>query len=433
MAAKEALDLDLLDPDFYRNGFPYARYAELREVGPVLWHPTTQVPAFDAEIEFWAVIGHAEVQSANRDWETFSALDGPTIVPFPPKRRGSMLVAKDPPDHTRMRRLISAGFTPRMIGRLDDQIRARTERVLDDAAAKGDLDFVPNIAYQLPMHVIADIIGIPEDDRPEVFKTTDVLLRAMDPMQGITSAEREAAEVGLFSYAHGLNQVKRADPTDDVWSILATGELDDFELALFFLILTIAGSETTRNALTQGLMALLAHPDQLDDLRQDPSLLPSATEEILRWSSPVVCFARTVTRDVELGGRQLRAGDRVGLFYPSANRDDQVFADPNRFDIRRSPNPHVAFGGGGPHFCLGASLARTELQVMIGELLRRFAVIEITGPRNAPWSSRAVEAPSITYSPPGFSALLHSNIERRATTSRIRSYRCPFRMGSSRV
>jgi cytochrome P450 len=379
MAARDCIDVDLLDPALYRAGMPHELYHRLRQVGPVLRHPRTYVPSFDAEIEFWAVIAHREVQQANRDWTTFSAYDGPTIVPFPPERRGMMLVSKDPPDQTRMRRLISAGFTPRTIGRLEEQIQARTEIILDDAAAKGEFDFVPNIAYQLPMHVIADIVGIPDADRPGVFQITDVLLRAMDPREEITSDERQAAEIELYNYAHSLNEEKRSNPTDDVWSILATGELDEFELDLFFLIFTIAGSETTRNALTLGLMALLDHPGQLAELRDDVSLLPRATEEILRWSSPVISFGRTVTRDTELGGQQLRAGDRIGLFYPSANRDELVFDEPFQFDIHRSPNPHVAFGGGGPHFCLGASLARTELQVMIGELLRRFDVIEITG------------------------------------------------------
>ena len=379
MPTPDATDLDLLDPAIYRSGIPHDFFAALRGIGPVLWHPRTPVPAFDTDVEFWAVIAHAEVQQANRDWETFSAIDGPTITPFPPERRGTMLVAKDPPEHAQMRRLISAGFTPRIIGRLEEQIRARADLVLDEAGEKGELDFVPDVAYRLPMHVIGDIIGIPEEDRPEVFQITDTMLRAMDPLEEIATEEREAAEIGLYNYAHSLSEAKRSNPTDDVWSILATGELDEFELDLFFLILTIAGSETTRNALTQGLMALLAHSDQLSELRQDPSLLPQATEEILRWSSPVICFGRTVTRDIELGGQQLRAGDRVGLFYPSANRDEGVFADPFRFDIRRSPNPHVAFGGGGPHFCLGASLARTELKVMIGEILRRFERIEITG------------------------------------------------------
>jgi cytochrome P450 len=290
-----------------------------------------------------------------------------------------MFVTKDPPEYNRIRRLISAGFTPRMIGRLEEQIRARTERILDDAAARGDVDFVPEIAYQLPMHVIADIVGIPEADRPEVFRLTDLIMRATDPFQDISKEEQRNAEVALFTYAHELSAAKRTNPTDDVWSILATGELEEFELDLFFMVLTFGGSETTRNALAQGLMALLDHPDQLAELRENPALLPSAAEEVLRWSTPVICFGRTVTRDCELGGQQLHAGDRVGLFYPSANRDKDVFADPFRFDIRRSPNPHVSFGGGGPHFCLGASLARTELQVMIGALLRRFDAIEITG------------------------------------------------------
>jgi cholest-4-en-3-one 26-monooxygenase len=379
MAATEALDLDLLDPSLYRNGMPHELYAELREVGPVLWHPRTHVPAYGSDIEFWAVLGHREVEQANRDWETFSVHDGTTIVPFPPERRGVMFVTKDPPEYNRIRRLISAGFTHRMIGRLEDQIRARTERILDDAAARGDLDFVPEIAYQLPMHVIADIVGIPEADRPEVFQLTDLIMRATDPLQEISKEEQRNAEVALFTYAHELSTAKRTNPTDDVWSILATGELDEFELDLFFMVLTFGGSETTRNALAQGLMALLDHPDQLAELRENPALLPTAAEEVLRWSSPVICFGRTVTRDIELGDQQLRAGDRVGLFYPSANRNKEVFANPFRFDIRRSPNSHVAFGGGGPHFCLGASLARTELQVMIGALLRRFDVIEITG------------------------------------------------------
>jgi cytochrome P450 len=378
VAPIKVLNVDLLDPALYRNGMPHELYAELRDTGPVLWHPRTHVPAYGQDIEFWGVLGHHEVEQANRDWETFSVHDGTTIVPFPPERRGVMFVTKDPPEYNRIRRLIGAGFTPRMIGRLEEQIETRTARILDDAAARGALDFVPDIAYQLPMHVIADIVGIPEADRPEVFRLTDLIMRATDPFQDISKKEQRNAEVALFTYAHELSAVKRENPTDDVWSILAGGELDELELDLFFMVLTFGGSETTRNALAQGLMALLDHPDQLADLRQDPSLLPTAAEEVLRWSSPVVCFGRTVTHDTELGGQQLRAGDRVGLFYPSANRDEKVFADPFRFDIRRLPNPHISFGGGGPHFCLGASLARTELRVMIGAMLRRFAVIEIT-------------------------------------------------------
>ena len=315
-AVAEVPGVDLLDLSLYRNGMPHGLYAELREIGPVLWHPRTHVPTFGDDVEFWAVLGHSEVEQANRDWETFSAYDGTTIVPFPKERRGVMLVAKDPPEHLKLRKLISAGFTPRMIGRLEEQITRWTDRIIDDAAARAEVDFVSEIAYQLPMHVIADIVGIPEADRPEVFRLTDLIMRSADPFQHISKQEQREAEVALFAYAHQLSAEKRTNPTDDVWSILATGELDELELDLFFTVLTFAGSETTRNALAQGLMALLDNLDQLADLRRSPSLLPTAAEEVVRWSSPVICFARTVTRDTELGGQQLRAGDRVGLFPP---------------------------------------------------------------------------------------------------------------------
>jgi cholest-4-en-3-one 26-monooxygenase len=387
MTATERLDVDLTDPTLYRGGFPHELFTELRARGPVLRHAPARIEAFGGvDFEFWALVGHPELQQANRDWETFSALDGPTIIAGPRSRRGTMIVSKDPPDHTRMRRLISAGFTPRMIGTLEARIRARTDRILDAAAARGDIDFVADVAYQLPMHVIADIVGIPEDDRASVFAITDVLIRAWDPDQGIDQDTRQANEIELYQYANALSAQKRVDPADDVWSILATGELGELELDLFFMVLTIAGSETTRNALAQGLMTLVEHREQMDELRGDPSLLPGATEEILRWSSPVLCFGRTVTNDVDLGGRQLRAGERVGLFYPSANRDERAFDDPWRFDVTRDPNRHVGFGGGGPHYCLGASLARLEGQIAIRALLDRFRDIALAvEPRQLRW------------------------------------------------
>ena len=379
MQFDDVLQVDLTDTKLYRGGFPHNLFTELRQQGNVLRHPRVAVPQFDTEIEFWAVVAHSEIQHANRDWETFSAREGHSIVPQPPERRGKMLITMDPPDHNRMRRLISAGFTARMIAGLENRIRERTTKILDAAAELQDVDFVSDIAFQLPMHVIADIVGIPEDDRPQVFHHADVVMRALDPTEGISMDERRQAEMGLFQFAHQLTAAKRTEPADDVWTILASGELEDLELDLFFLVLSLAGSETTRNGLSQGLMALLDHPDQMAALRADPELLPAATEELLRWSSPVICFGRTVTRDVELGGQQLRAGERIGIFYPSGNRDDTVFENPFQFDIRRSPNPHLSFGGGGPHFCLGASLARTQIRVMIGEIARRFPSIAIVG------------------------------------------------------
>lgn len=281
-----------------------------------------------------------------------------------------------------------------MVGELEGHIVRRTTRILDEFADRGGGDFVTDVAYQLPMHVIADIIGIPDEDRPWVFERTEAMLLAYDPASGITEQQRHRSELELFDYAQALGLNKRTHPADDIWTILTNAEIDaddgtptslaEIELDMFFVVLALAGSETTRNAISQGLMALLAHPDQLRALRDDRHLLGSATDEMIRWSSPVLYFGRTATRDVVLGGQQIAAGDRVVLWYPSGNRDERAFPEPFTFDIRRTPNNHVSFGGGGPHYCLGASLAKKEVQVLIGALLDRFDAIEITG--DAIWS-----------------------------------------------
>jgi cytochrome P450 len=367
------------DPALYRDGVPHELFAELRRAGAVHRHT---MPATDTEdaYDFWSVVRHAEIQQVNRDWETFTALDSVGVRPTEPERRGMMIVSMDPPDHTRLRRLISAGFTPRMISELEGSIVRRTQQVLDDVAARGECDFVTDVAYQLPMHVIADIVGIPDSDRTWVFHQAETMLRSQDPASGLGADERGTAEIELFHYASELGAKKRAQPADDIWTILSGTDLSEFELDLFFLVLTLAGSETTRNAISQGLVALLDHPDQMQRLREDPQLRPSATEEMIRWASPVLFFGRTATRDVELDGARIEAGDRVVMWYPSGNRDESVFHEPFRFDIERHPNPHVSFGGGGPHYCLGASLAKKEVHVMMGALLDRFDAIELTGP-----------------------------------------------------
>ena len=389
----ETDDIDLTDRALYANGVPHEAFTRLRDAGPVhRHHGRAGRPRRD--LAFWSVVRHAEIQQVNRDWETFTALDGPNLAGTTPERRGHMIVSMDPPGHTRHRKLISSGFTPRMIGELEGHIVRRTARILDEFADRGEGDFVADVAYQLPMHVIADIIGIPDEDRPWVFERTEAMLLAFDPASSITEEQRQRAEVELFGYAQALGLNKRTHPADDIWTILTNAEIDaddgtrsslaEIELDMFFLILALAGSETTRNAISQGLMALLAHPDQLRALRDDRHLLGSATDEMIRWSSPVLYFGRTATRDVVLGGRQVAAGDRVVLWYPSGNRDERAFPEPFTFDIRRTPNNHVSFGGGGPHYCLGASLAKKEVQVLIGALLDRFGAIEITG--DAIWS-----------------------------------------------
>ena len=386
---EEVHSVDLTDRDLYRDGFPHELFTDLRGRSAVLRHAPAVTRRGAVPIGFWVVLRHAEVQRVARDTDTFSASDGPSIVATA-ELRGHTLTHSDGPDHLRLRRLISAGFTPRMIGRLEDQIRVRTDQILDDIAAAGECDFVRDVAYLLPMQLIGDIIGIPEADRPWVFAQTDAILRrAADAAVGASDAERQ-----LFAYAQQLSEDKRRQPADDVWSLLAAMGVDQgdgapllsgLELDYFFTILSIAGSETTRNAISHGLLALLDHPDQLTMLRVaslggDIHLLDTATEEAIRWASPVTCFTRTATRDVELGDAMIRAGDRVTTWYPSANRDERAFDDPFRFDLTRSPNPHVSFGGGGAHFCLGAQLARREVRVMFEQLMTRFDTIELTGP-----------------------------------------------------
>ena len=267
------VDVDVTSPDLYRTGFPHELFDELRSQGSVLHHPAVPMHRSADGIEFWMVIRHEEIVEANRDWQRFSALLGPSILGTDPSEEGNMLISSDPPVHTRLRKVISAGFTPRMIGRLDEQIEQWARRILDDAAARGECDFVHDVAYPLPMHVIADIVGIPDVDRPWVFEQTDVVMRAGDPTSAVTRSDHADALRQLFGYAQELGREKRARPTDDVWSILANAELDDgdgtlerlseLELDLFFLLLSAAGSETTRNTISSGLLALLEHPAQL--------------------------------------------------------------------------------------------------------------------------------------------------------------------------
>ena len=387
--ASDVADLDLTDARHYRQGFPHEIFTTLRREAPVWWQAFPEASAGNADEGFWVLSRHDDVQAANRDTELFSALDGPTLGDNP-ELRGKMLVAMDGRDHTRQRRLISAGFTPRMVGRLEEQARRWAVSIVDEALERGECNFVADIAYQLPMHMIADIVGIPVEDRKWLFNLTNDLLQAGDPDSSVSREQQLAIQVELFQYAQKLGKQKRANSQDDVWTILSTIEvetddgeraaLSEIELDMFFLLLTIAGSETTRNAISLGLLALLDHPDQLASLRHDPSALGPAVEEILRWSSPVSYFARRATRDTEIRGVKIAKGQRITLWYPSANRDEDVFDDPFRFDIQRAPNPHVAFGGGGAHYCLGANLARREIAILFEELLRRTREIEVIAP-----------------------------------------------------
>jgi cholest-4-en-3-one 26-monooxygenase len=297
---------------------------------------------------------------------------------------GFMLTDLDGEAHLRQRKLISAGFTPRMTRKLEDLARQWAVSIIENALARETVEFVQEVAYQLPMHMIADVLGIPLEDRDWLFALTNDLLMCSDPEHPVPEEAQEGIAAQIFEYGQKISARKRARPEDDVLSILATIEhegamLNELELDAFFLLLTVAGSETTRNAIAGGLHQLLAEPAQLDALRQDPSLQKSATEEIIRWTSPVAYFKRIAAEDTELAGMPISAGDRVTLWYPSGNRDESVFENPFQFEISRKPNEHISFGGGGPHFCLGAHLARREITILYEELLKRTARIERFG------------------------------------------------------
>jgi cholest-4-en-3-one 26-monooxygenase len=282
-----------------------------------------------------------------------------------------------------MRGLVNRGFTPRAIKLMSDNYIAVTEQLVAEAIEEGQVEFVTKVAAELPLIAIAQMMGIPVEDRSRVFDWSNRMIGQNDADYSGGLDDAAAAAIELYGYAQELADDRRAAPRDDIISILVAAEgndaLTEHEFNMFVLLLAVAGNETTRNAISHGVNALIEHPDQWELLRDNPSLVDSAVEEILRWSTPVNVFRRTATCDVELHGETIREGDSVAMFYASANRDERVFADPDRFDITRDPNPHVTFGGGGPHFCLGANLARLEMRTLFGELARRCERIEPTG------------------------------------------------------
>ena len=370
----------LHSPDTFAHGFPHDAFRALRNDDPVSHHAHP-----DWERGYWAVARHADVQRVSRDSATFHNAPHPFIEAGMPEDGGGMselLISQDPPLHTKLRKLISTGFTPRRVSELEDRIRARVDGIVASLADTNECDLVTDIALWLPLHVIADLVGVPESDRKQVFEWTELTF-GFD--ESVSPDERAEAATAMYMYADQLCEERRAQPRDDLMSVLITAEvngetLTQMQIDLFFMLLQNAGSETTRNLITTGTLVLLDHPDQLARLRSDLSLLPVAIEELLRWVSPVMQFTRRAVRDTEIAGRAIAAGDRVVLVYPSANRDERAFADPDRLDITRHPNDHVAFGAGGPHYCLGANLARIEARVMFEALLTRFVGLEAAAP-----------------------------------------------------
>ena len=385
-----APEIDLLDLDRFVEGVPHEWFTWLRANDPVYHHPEPSGPGF------WVLTRLEDIEAASRDYATFSSaakLGGvvglPEVSVEEAERRdaaASLMLFMDPPDHTRYRRLVNKGFTPRMIAKMEDHIRELTTRILDQALPKGEVDFVVDVAAELPLEVIAELIGVPSEDRHRLFDWSNRLIAGSDDPEYEVSEDRLAeAQIEIFLYAQQLAEAHRANPGDDIIDALLKAEIDgeslsDADFNMFFVLLTVAGNETTRNAITHGLNAFLENPDQWKLLASDPErYIAGATEEILRWATPVMYFRRNVTRDIELRGKSLKAGDKVAMWYISANRDEEFFPDPFRFDITRYPNPHIAFGGGGPHFCLGAQLARMEIRVLFEELVRRCPTIEALG------------------------------------------------------
>lgn len=383
--------VDLFDPATYELGMPHAYFRWLRDHEPVHWHEgrpsrgeLAGVPELD-QPGFWAISRHADVIEVSLDQERFSSERRTSMLIDLPDDRIEQLrlwmINQDAPKHTKLRKLVNQGFTRRMIGDLFAHIEDLAREVVDGVARKGECDFVAGIAAELPLLVIAELVGCPLEDRAKLFTWSNQLVGFEDPelSQGTNPND---TMLEMFEYAGELAARRRADPRDDLTSALVhanvDGErLDDLAFNMFFMLLILAGNETTRNAISGGMLALDEHPDAKRRILDDPSLLMTATEEILRYVSPVIAMRRTATCDTEIAGHPVRENDKIVIFYPSANRDDAVFDGPDGFDVARDPNPHLAFGWG-PHFCLGAQLARAEVRAMFSELLRRLPDIEVT-------------------------------------------------------
>ena len=374
--------VDLSDSRSYVDGVPHAYLAYLRHHDPVHWQDEPGGPGF------WAITRYEDCVTVNRDYERFSSAAQGTM-PFEMEpdeiaQQGLMMLNMDPPLHTRYRRLVNKGFTPRMVRDLEESIHRSTDAIIDEVIEKGEADFVTQISAELPLQVIAELLGVPSDDRHRMFEWSNRMVGSEDPEYQAEAELAMTSAMELYAYAAELFAKKRIDPHTDLMSALTTVEIEgerlsEMELELFFLLLTVAGNETTRNLMSGAMDAFFRHPEQWQRLLADRSLLPTAVDEMLRFVSPVMNFRRTAMVDTELSGTKIAAGDKVVFFHASANRDEDIFGDPDTFDIGRNPNPHIAFGGGGPHFCLGTNLARMEIRVMFEHLLDRMPDIRQDG------------------------------------------------------
>jgi len=385
--------VDLTDPDIYLAGVPHATFQRLRDEDPVAWCEEHDGSGF------WSITRYEDIVAVNKDFKSFTSAKGIRLEEMDPEELEARktMMEMDPPEHTRLRRLAQGGFTRRMVASYEEAIRVLASAVLDESLPNGRFDFVTDVARQLPMRMLGRLLGAPEADYGYLVDRGDAMIGNTDPeftdhVVGQSDTEgfrlmpfRSPAGIELFEYAQKLADDRRANPTNDVVSKLLAPTMDgeplsDLEFKNFFTLMVAAGNDTTRYSIAGGLLALLDHPDQLQLLQERPELLPTAIEEMLRWTSVTMHFRRTATTDVELHGKQIRAGDKVVLWWIAGDFDERRFPDPYRFDITREPNEHLAFGRGGPHRCIGEWLARLEMKVTFEELLPRIGSIRPTGP-----------------------------------------------------
>ncbi|WP_007026344.1 cytochrome P450 [Saccharomonospora iraqiensis] len=366
---------DFTDPDLYAERLPLEELALLRRTAPVWWNPQPYNVAGFQDEGYWVVTRHEDVKTISKDAQTFSSAANSAIIRFDETMDEEgmdanrlVLLNMDAPQHTKLRRIVSKGFTPRAIGRLEDALRSRARNIVRTAREKGSGDFVADVACELPLQAIAELLGIPQEDRGKIFEWSNQMIGYDDPEYDV---EPITASAELVGYATAMAEQRRQCPMNDIVTTLIEADVDgegltSDEFGFFVILLSVAGNETTRNAITHGMKAFLDHPDQWDLYKRERP--KTAADEIVRWSTPVVAFQRTATTDTELGGQHIRAGERVGMFYSSANFDPEVFDSPETFDIMRDPNPHVGFGGTGAHYCIGANLARLEMDLMFNAI-----------------------------------------------------------------
>ena len=374
--------VDAISNNAYRNGPPHELYTLMRHEAPILKHRGIDPGSPEW---FWAISKHADVIEVSRKFQNFSSAKKGALVnqERPDLEIARMMIDTDPPDHTRLRNLVNRGFTPKAMRLLEDHFREVAHRLIAEAKAEGTLEFVEKVSSELPLVAIAELLGIPYEDRRKVFDWSNRMIGSTDPDYSGGAEDAQTAAAELYMYANQMAAERKIEPKNDLVTILISDhdgdQLTEHEFDLFVLLLSVAGNETTRNGISHGVLALIEQPGAWDTLKADPTLVASGVEEMLRWGTPVNNFLRTATGDVELHGQLIKEGDSVVMLYASANRDEEVFADPFHFDVTRSPNPHVTFGGGGPHFCLGFNLAKLEMRILFEELVAQVDSVALAG------------------------------------------------------